>query len=42
MGFTDNLQKYIVKVEKGSSENLWTHNRKLRTDKQRFEIGVSF
>jgi len=42
MGFTNNLQKYIVKIEKSSSESEWVHNRKLATDVQQFEVGVSF
>jgi len=42
MGFSENLQKYIVKIEKTSNEQLWKFNRKLPTQKQSFSAFVSF
>ena len=42
MGFSENLQKYIVKVEKSSEQQLWKFNRKLTEEKQRFPVFVSF
>ena len=42
MGFSENLQRYIVKVEKSSRQQLWKFNRKLPTEKQRFPAYVSF
>ena len=42
MGFTQNLQKYIVKMEKSAEKTKWTFNRSQETDKQSFHVGVSF
>ena len=33
MGFSENLQKYIVKVEKSAQEQSWKFNRKLPSEK---------
>lgn len=42
MGFSENLQKYVVKIEKSSESQLWKFNRKLPDEKQRFPVFVSF
>ena len=42
MGFTQNLQKYIVEMEKTTEQEVWTHNRADETEAQDFHIGVSF
>ena len=45
MGFNENLQKYIVSIEKSASKLDWTFNRKTDTSDsgtQAFEVGVSF
>lgn len=42
MGFSENLQKYIVKIEKSANMQLWKFNRKLETEKQSFPLYVSF
>ena len=42
MGFSENLQKYIVKIEKTSNEQLCTFNRKIEGQKQTFSAFVSF
>lgn len=44
MGFSENLQKYIVAVEKYSTPIDWIFNRKTTIDSevQNFQVGVSF
>ena len=42
MGFTQNLQKYIVEMEKTTAEETWTHNRADESEAQDFHIGVTF
>ena len=42
MGFSTNLQRYIVQIEKSSRENLWKYNRKVTSEKQRFPVFASF
>lgn len=42
MGFSENLQKYIVKIEKSASQQLWRFNRKLESEKQSFPVYASF
>ena len=45
MGYNENLQKYIVSIEKSASKVDWTFNRKTDTSDsgtQSFEVGVSF
>ena len=42
MGFTQNLQKYIVAMNKTTEQEVWTHNRADETEAQDFHVGVSF
>ena len=47
MGFNENLQKYVVSVEKTAVPVAWHYNRRVdmfdtAEQKQKFEVGVSF
>ena len=42
MGYIQNLQKYIIKIEKTIEEADWTFNRNTDVDTQQFHFGVSF
>jgi len=42
MGYTENPQKYIVKVEKSAHQTEWTYNRKDNQSPQLFDVNVSF
>ena len=47
MGFNENMQKYVVQMEKHAQEIDWHYNRRTdvfdeATEKQKFEVAVSF
>ena len=42
MGFKQNLQKYIVRVERSAEPIIWKYNRKDPSELQNFEMAVTF
>lgn len=42
MGFSEMPQDYIVRVERSTTPQTWTFNRKSDTEKQMFEVWASF